>query len=431
METIVRDRIREAVRIDSDDRVFRIARSSYVDPELYHAELEAIFSTCWLYVGHDSELAGPNDFQTRTIAGRSVIFVRDQDGQARCFLNVCPHRGAQLCRHREGNAKAFHCFYHGWSFATDGEVLHIAEEETYSPGFRANGRHNLVPVPQFEQYRGFWFLNFDPDAPALRDYLGAACTYIDRVVDQAEMGMEIVGHPQEYSMRANWKLLAENSTDILHVEALHPTYLDLVRTNSAGAIKWGEMKGECIDLGNGHSVVEREAPHGRPIAKWISLWGEDVKVEIDRIYARLVDQFGADAAEKMARYSRNILIFPNLVINDIMSLTIRSFQPSAVDYMEISVWSLAPVEERGTPALERRLTNFLEFLGPAGFATPDDVEALESCHRAFATYREAPWNDLSKGFRGPDDDLVGATKDELPQRAFWRGWRDRLLDGKS
>ena len=118
-----------------------------------------------------------------------------------------------------------------------------------------------------------------------------------------------------------------------------------------------------------------------------------------------------------------------MVINDIMSITIRTFQPTAVDYMEINVWSMAPVEERGTPALERRLTNFLEFLGPAGFATPDDVEALESCHRSFANWREAPWNDLSKGFRGPDDDHVGETKDEVPQRAFWRAWQERLLNG--
>lgn len=424
----VRDRVQSAVEIDAGRRTFRVARSSYVEPDLYRVELDAIFSRCWLYVGHESELARPGDFKTRTIAGRSVIFVRDADGQVRCFLNICPHRGAQVCREREGNAQAFNCIYHGWSFAANGSVLHVAEEETYAEGFAADRRNNLVPVPRLEAYRGLWFLNYDPSAVALGDYLGDARLYIDRIVDQAEQGMEIVGAPQEYSMRANWKLLAENSTDILHVETLHPTYLDLIRTNSEGRIRRGRMDGNSIDLGNGHSVVEREATYGRPIAKWISLWGEDAKAEIDRIYRRLVDAHGEEVARKMATYSRNLLIFPNLVINDIMSLTVRTFQPTAVDYMEVSVWSLAPVEERGTPALERRLTNFLEFLGPAGFATPDDVEALESCHRAFAACREAPWNDLSKGFRDPADDAIGETKDEVPQRAFWRGWQKWLSD---
>jgi p-cumate 2,3-dioxygenase alpha subunit len=98
--------------------------------------------------------------------------------------------------------------------------------------------------------------------------------------------------------------------------------------------------------------------------------------------------------------------------------------------MDISVWSLAPLEEVGKPALSRRLTNFLEFLGPGGFATPDDIEALESCQRAAAAAREAPWNDLSKGFDASGDDKIGDTKDELPQRAFWRGWQAFLLQAE-
>jgi p-cumate 2,3-dioxygenase alpha subunit len=191
------------------------------------------------------------------------------------------------------------------------------------------------------------------------------------------------------------------------------------------------MEGHSIDLGNGHAVVERDATYGRPIAKWISIWGEEARVEIERIYERLVAQFGPERAKRMATKARNLLIFPNLVINDIMSITVRSFQPVAPDYMEVSVWSLAPAEEAGTPALSRRLTNFLEFLGPGGFATPDDVEALESCQRAFGAWREAPWNDLSKGFRPGADDDVGEIMDELPQRAFWRAWQRRLLDGNA
>ena len=116
MSSSVRDRVENAIDIDADRRIFRTARSSYVDRELYEAEMKSIFSKCWLYVGHDSELSGPNDFKTRTVAGRSIIFVRDNDGAVQCFLNICPHRGAQICREREGNTKAFHCIYHGWSF---------------------------------------------------------------------------------------------------------------------------------------------------------------------------------------------------------------------------------------------------------------------------------------------------------------------------
>ena len=413
-----------ALEIDGARGRFRVARSAYVDPALHAEEMESIFSRCWLFVGHDSEIARPNDFVTRTIAGRAVVFLRDRDGAVRCFLNVCPHRGAQLVRHKSGSMRAFSCIYHGWGFENTGKNVHIAERETYAAGFDQPGCNDLVTVPRLEQYRGLWFLNFDRGAMGLEQYLGAAKDYIDVVFDQAEQGMRVVGEAQEYSARANWKLLSENSTDILHVTTLHPTYLDLVRTNSAGTMeRRAKQIGASADLGNGHAVVEREASYGRPIARWIPIWGEEARVEIEAILARLDTKYGVERANRIANFARNILIFPNLVINDIMSVTLRTFQPSAVDYMEISVWAIAPAEEVGRPAMSRRLTNFLEFLGPAGFATPDDIEALESCQRAYGAWREAPWNDFSKGLNAPPD-----VTDELPPRVFWLEWRRRMIE---
>ena len=431
MDALDGRRVSEAVRIEAATGRFSIARSNYTDPALFRTEMDRIFSKCWLFVGHTSELAQPDQFVTRNVGGRSIIFLRDHHGTFRCFLNVCPHRGAQVCRLREGKARHFSCIYHGWTFENTGRAVGVTELETYPKDFNSGGRNDLVPVPLFGEYRGFWFLNFDRNAVSLVDYLGKARDYIDVIVDPAEQGMHVVGGIQEYSARANWKLLAENSTDILHVETLHPTYLDLVSTNSGGKMVRGKMEGKALDLGRGHSVIERRATYGRPIAQWISLWGEEAKAEIDGIYERLIQKHGEERAYRMAKCARNLLIFPNLVLNDIMSVTIRTFQPTAHDYMEVSAWSLAPVEEIGRPALSRRLTNFLEFLGPGGFATPDDIEALESCQRAAAAAAEAPWNDLSKGFDASGDDSVGETKDELPQRAFWRGWQACLQGEKA
>lgn len=412
-----------ALQIDEAQGRFRVARASYVDPQLHAGELEAIFSRCWLFVGHESEIAAPDAFVTRTVAGRPLVFLRDGAGAVRCFVNVCPHRGAQLVREKSGSRRNFSCIYHGWGFDNTGRNVHIAERETYSPAFEGSGCNDMVRVPRFEAYRGLWFVNFDSGACSLEEYLGAARDYIDIVFDQAEHGMKIVGEAQEYSARANWKLLAENSTDILHVTTLHPTYLDLVRTNSGGTMeRRARQVGASVDLGNGHTVVERDASYGRPIAQWIPLWGEEARLEIELIRARLDAKYGKQRARRMAECSRNLLIFPNLVINDIMSITLRTFQPSAVDFMDISVWALAPAEEFGKPAMSRRLTNFLEFLGPAGFATPDDIEAFESCQRAYAAWREAPWNDFSKGL-GAEPDVT----DELPQRVFWLEWQRRML----
>jgi hypothetical protein len=88
----------------------------------------------------------------------------------------------------------------------------------------------------------------------------------------------------------------------------------------------------------------------------------------------------------------------------------------APDYIEINAWALAPTDESAeNRAL--RLDNFLTFLGPGGFATPDDVEALESCQQGF-TNREVQWSDLSRGMKRAQP----AVDDELQMRAFWRQW---------
>src|SRR3546814_19785491 len=70
------------------------------------------------------------------------------------------------------------------------------------------------------------------------------------------------------------------------------------------------------DLGNGHTVVEMDTPAGRPIAKWMPGWGEESKASIERVYADLVRRFGEERAFRIANRNRNLVLFPNLVIND-------------------------------------------------------------------------------------------------------------------
>ncbi len=270
----------------------------------------------------------------------------------------------------------------------------------------------MVHVPRFEIYRDFAFVCFDAGAASLRDYLADAREYLDLVADQSEVAMTIVGGTQEYSIRANWKLLTENSIDGYHAATTHATYLDYLK-ESTGSLAKVPINGIGKDLGNGHAVVEYSAPWGRPVAQWIPLWGEEGKREVDAIHQRLIERFGKERADRIAYRNRNLLIFPNLVINDVMAITVRTYYPTAPDLMQVNAWAIAPVEESEW-ARKFRLHNFLEFLGPGGFATPDDVEALEHCQRGFQNVKEAQWNDISKGMgrETPSFD------DEVQMRAF-------------
>ena len=109
-----------ALQVDEAKRIFKVSRQAFVDPTILDAERSEIFDKCWLYLGHSSELPKPGDFVTRQVGGRSILFTRDSKGELKAILNTCPHRGAQVCREKQGNAKSFQCFYHGWVFGLDG-----------------------------------------------------------------------------------------------------------------------------------------------------------------------------------------------------------------------------------------------------------------------------------------------------------------------
>jgi p-cumate 2,3-dioxygenase alpha subunit len=412
---------------DRRRHLFRVSRRAFTDESVLEAERRNIFDRCWLYLGHGSEIANNCDFITRAVGGRELIFNRDRAGVLHAFLNTCPHRGAMVVREKKGNALSFRCFYHGWSFNVNGRFASRFDEGNYGKEHYGGGCADLVQVPRLESYRDFWFVNFDKNAIALSDYLAGAKEYIDLVADHSEAGMEIVGSGQQYIINANWKLLAENSIDAFHGFPVHSTYFDYLKTLGSLRMDSGGSDFSASgmhDLGNGHAVIEYASPWGRPVARWVPSMGEDKREVIEGLRKNLIRRFGEERGTRISEFSRNMLIFPNLVINDIMAITVRSFMPDKADRMMVSAWALgARDEDRDLRKL--RLFNFLEFLGPGGFATPDDQEALENCQCGYKNMREVGWNDISKGMprNGPP-----MNDDEEQMRCFWRQWRERMGD---
>ncbi len=414
----------EGLIIDNQqDGLFRVNRQAFFSQEILDCERERIFAKCWIYAGHESEIPHPGDFRSRRVAGRPIILVRGDDGQMRVLLNTCTHRGALVCREQTGATRTFQCPYHAWTFNNCGELVGVPGEDAYSPSFDRK-EFALGTPPRVESYRGLVFVNFNAGAETLVDYLAGAKEYIDLVCDQSAVGMEIVQGSQLYSIRANWKLLVENSIDGYHGLPTHQRYMSfLAEIGGMDLSTVTRLRGVAKSLGNGHSVIEYEPPWGRLVAKWAPYFGEEKKAHLAAIQQRLEEQHGKEWAYRVAQTSRNLQIFPNLIINDIMAVTVRTYYPVAPDYMEVSAWALAPQDESPEDR-SLRLDNFLTFLGPGGFATPDDVEMLESCQKGFAN-REVMWSDISRGMNRAEP----VTTDELQMRAFWQRWHE-LITGR-
>jgi p-cumate 2,3-dioxygenase alpha subunit len=417
-------RVADLIQVDPVRQSFRVARRAFTDRSLLDREQERIFSRCWLYTCHASELRSSNDFLVRRVGGRPLIVTRGSDGTVRAFLNICAHRGAMVCREKQGNARSFTCIYHGWVYDNRGELLSISGEEAFGERFRTSDV-NLTAVPHIADYRGFYFVNFSRRPENLEEYLGDSREFIDLVADMSAGGMEVIGGTQEYSIRADWKLLAENSLDIYHGPSLHPSYLDFVAaSNELRPDPMDGLDGRSHALNNGHGVAEYRGPWSRPVADWGPAMGVDLREEIEARQRELQTLHGTARGDRIAKLSRNLLIFPNLAIIDIGSVSIRSFQPAGHGYMEVLAWALAPVDE-SAKLRARRLQSFLEFLGPGGFATPDDIEALETCQLSFQSCAaDAPWNEVSKGMPLAEEGWL----DEGPMRSFWREWARRMAD---
>lgn len=414
-----RPEIDDYVQTDNES-YFRVWRQAYVSDEVWKAELEHIFSRCWLYAGHESEVAEPGEFQARKVGGRPIILVKGEDEQVRAFLNACAHRGAAVCTEQSGATKRFSCPYHGWSYSTDGKLVNLPGSVAYG---QSGAQSNLsLTELHLESYRGFLFICFSKPSSSLRDYLGKATDYIDLVCDQSLAQLEVIPPVIQHGLHANWKLLAENGVDAYHLPYAHGRFLNLINKLGAQPVSH-KRTGIEQSLGNGHSVIKSGPPStGRPIAYWSPLFPESMKPMIEQRYTDLINRVGEERGNDMALTNRSLYVFPNLVINDILGLNIRTFFPSAPDRVEVSVWGVGFADET---SLERaaRIDGLVSFVGSGGLGTPDDIEILESCQRSYS-HHGLGYSDFSRGLA---DDTHHHT-DEGQNRAFWMEWTKRMKE---
>src|SRR5207302_1442794 len=83
-----------------------------------------------------------------------------------------------------------------------------------------------------------------------------------------------------------------------HLVATHATWLNYMRNSGVniappkGSGLLLATKGSGKDLGNGHLTTDNPNYRGRPVARWISVYGEEAKADIDAIRAELVARQG-------------------------------------------------------------------------------------------------------------------------------------------
>jgi Rieske 2Fe-2S family protein len=136
-----------------------MAGEFYTSPAILAEEQLRIFAKSWNCVGRASALAGAGDYIVRTVAGESLIILRDRSGELRAFFNVCRHRGTRICEAASGQfSETIQCPYHAWTYTTDGRLIgapHMQDVEGFDK--RDYPLHSAAVA----EWEGFVFVNVE------------------------------------------------------------------------------------------------------------------------------------------------------------------------------------------------------------------------------------------------------------------------------
>jgi phenylpropionate dioxygenase-like ring-hydroxylating dioxygenase large terminal subunit len=215
----------------------------YYDPEFFEAEKAAFLRAAPQVVCHESEISQPGDWRTIEYLGESVIVIRGDDGEIRAFSNVCRHRGSRLVDGTGGCAKVLTCPYHAWSYARDGRLVGVPHRQEY-PDLQTETL-GLKPVA-LENWRGFLFITLEPGVPSVAEMMAP---YEDEIAPYRFEELKPLAPVRLRPRPLNWKTIADNYSDHLHIPIGHPGLTRLFgKSYRIEAKDWvDKMEGDLVD----------------------------------------------------------------------------------------------------------------------------------------------------------------------------------------
>jgi phenylpropionate dioxygenase-like ring-hydroxylating dioxygenase large terminal subunit len=195
----------------------RVPKERYFDPDFYQLEVERLWPRVWQMACRLEEIPNPNDFAEYEFLDQSVVVMRTDDMGVRAFENTCRHRGVRLVQGRGTTEGGFTCPFHGWCYRDDGTNSAVPRRKSFASHNVEPGDIDLVPV-RCEAWGGCAWINFDNDAPPVRDCMEPAATILDT------WRVESLRAEKWYAARlpANWKLAVEAFVEMYHVVVTHP-----------------------------------------------------------------------------------------------------------------------------------------------------------------------------------------------------------------
>ena len=397
----------------SSDDPSQVPFQVYTDPAVFELEQSRLFQgPVWSYLGLDCEIAHPGDFINTYVGTLPVIVNRTSDENVAAFVNRCAHRGAVVTRERRGNKTRHTCIYHHWTYDLEGNLIAVP----YRNGIEGAGGHPEDFDPGCHGLRrlrtavchGVIFGTFAENPPALEDYLGEeVMARLRRAFDRPAC---VIGY-QRQRIRGNWKLMVENVKDAYHGALLHAF-------NSRFGNFRSTQRGQTYVSANGlHGILTTYGQSGEAnpekAYKEVRSFKPGLTLE-DKSVLEYVDEIGDGIVTSI------LSVFPNMLfLHGRNRPAIRQVRPRSLNEFDM-VWTYVGYED-DTPGMRRLRLKQANFIGPAGYVSVEDSEAIELVQKAMEADNGDGHGIVALGGRdtGTQEHLVT----EVAIRGFWHGYR--------
>lgn len=274
-----------------------ISPTSYCDAATFRAERDRIFLSQWIFAATTGELAAHEDFRCLEIGGIPVL-LQNFGGEIRAFTNVCSHRFARLQAGSGGN-RQLKCPYHGWIYNAEGLPYAIPHKPLIS---------EITPATLCDYRLARWHVRIvgpfvfikkavEGESLAADDFERQFAEYYEPFEKYAAACGELVENT-DHVVRANWKLVVENTLEGYHVDCVHPTTIK--KLGMAGLTKSPEPGDAAENAGSRFTFSGRNSAVFSPL-------DPEVTARLDRTY-----KFLANRPQKLEGY-RHYYFFPSFV----------------------------------------------------------------------------------------------------------------------
>jgi phenylpropionate dioxygenase-like ring-hydroxylating dioxygenase large terminal subunit len=222
--------------LDADFRSGRIREDfvpsgQYTDPSVAELEKSRLWPRIWHIACREEEIPSVGDFVNYEIFDESILVVRTAEHEISAFYNVCQHRGRRLKDEERGSvAQGFYCRFHGWRYGLDGKVTYIHDRPDWEAckDFKESDL-NLKRPPHVGRWAGWVWINMDPDAPSLEEWLGPA---IMKELENFDIEKMRFAWYETIIAPVNWKVVVEAFNEGYHAGATHAYAIDYKRARS-------------------------------------------------------------------------------------------------------------------------------------------------------------------------------------------------------